>query len=135
MGVGAEDQPFEGIPLPRAVTSFVHKLGVNDNELPDGRKTLNKGQFALSAWDQSILAKGPPQSGPGPGPDVVAPAPAPAPMAASRYAYAPTYAPSPAYAYGQPTFTVGIWHRHVVLSCCPAMYELLSTREAPCRVH
>lgn len=49
----------------RAVTSMEHKLGVSDNELPGGKHSVDKGQFALSTYDQSILAGGPPISGSG----------------------------------------------------------------------
>ena len=49
----------------RAVTTFEHKLGVSDNELPGGKRSTDKGQFALSSYDQSILANGPPETGDG----------------------------------------------------------------------
>jgi len=98
----ALDTPLEGIPLPRAVTSMEHKLGVNDNELPGGKHSVDKGQFALSTYDQSILAGGPPISGSGP---TAGPPPAPAHAATApeaSYSYSqPVYAPAPAYSYGQ----------------------------------
>lgn len=108
----ALDQPLEGIPLPRAVTKFEHQLGVSDNSLPGGKHSVDKGQFALSSYDQSILAGGPPvtgdgtaqtyASGPVPG---IASAPAPAPAPAPSYSYAqPAYAPAPAYSYAQPAY-------------------------------
>ena len=52
-------------PHNRAVTKLEAQLGVSDNELPGGKHTVDKGQFALSNYDQSILAHGPPKSGPG----------------------------------------------------------------------
>ena len=47
------------------MTKLEAQLGVSDNELPGGKHTVDKGQFALSNYDQSILADGPPKSGPG----------------------------------------------------------------------
>ena len=47
------------------MTKFEHRLGVSDNELPGGKRSQDKGQFALSSYDQSILAHGPPQTGDG----------------------------------------------------------------------
>ena len=100
----ALDTPLEGIPLPRAVTKFEHRLGVSDNQLPGGKRTQNKGQFALSSYDQSILANGPPETGDGPAPGNPPPPP-PAPPPSPSYQYAqPTYAAAPTYAYGQPAY-------------------------------
>lgn len=67
------------------------RLGVSDNEMPDHTHTVSKGRLALSGYDQSILAGGPPPSGDGPRPAGMAPA-----------AAAPQYAPSPQYA--QPAY-------------------------------
>ena len=43
-----------------------HRLGVSDNELPGRKAPPDQSQFALSSYDQQILASGPPQTGDGP---------------------------------------------------------------------
>mmetsp|Transcript_41954 Transcript_41954/g.132269 ORF Transcript_41954/g.132269 Transcript_41954/m.132269 type:complete len:472 (-) Transcript_41954:1026-2441(-) len=115
------DTPLDGVPLPRSVTQMESKLGVSDNMLPGGKRSVDKGQFALSSYDQEILAKGPPQQGSGPPPDQptqpAAPSPSYSPMGSysqgsyqSPYAaYPNTYGSgtaastqSPGYSYYQP---------------------------------
>ena len=105
----------------RSVTQMESKLGVSDNMLPGGKRSVDKGQFALSSYDQEILAKGPPQQGSGPPPDQptqpAAPSPSYSPMGSysqgsyqSPYAaYPNTYGSgtaastqSPGYSYYQP---------------------------------
>eukprot|EP00960_Hanusia_phi_P042291 755413-Hanusia_phi.AAC.3 len=68
------------------------KLGVSDNMLPGGKRSVDKGQFALSSYDQEILAKGPPQEDSGP-----PPAPAEQSTVSSS---PPSYSPMGSYGQG-----------------------------------
>ena len=73
-----------------------HRLGVSDDQLPGRKAPPDKSQFALSSYDQQILANGPPQSGDGPAPSAYSPPPAgPAQYAPPPAAYPPRYEPGP----------------------------------------
>ena len=86
----------------RSVTQMEGQLGVSDNEMPDHTRTVDHGQMALSSYDQSILADGPPPSGDGPPPSGLEGA-APASPPAPQYAPSPQYA-QPQYGYAAPVY-------------------------------
>eukprot|EP00288_Rhodomonas_lens_P014094 CAMPEP_0177701258 /NCGR_PEP_ID=MMETSP0484_2-20121128/6520_1 /TAXON_ID=354590 /ORGANISM="Rhodomonas lens, Strain RHODO" /LENGTH=160 /DNA_ID=CAMNT_0019212489 /DNA_START=42 /DNA_END=521 /DNA_ORIENTATION=+ len=101
--------PFGAMGLPKSVSQYEHQLGVNDNQLPGQgqgqKKTNHRPRFALSSYDQKILAQGPP---PAPPPSAAPSAPTSQssayvyPYPRGRGSYSPSTAPTASSSVARP---------------------------------